>query len=465
MLWFIVSTAFAQPDCIATAPLPSTRPSLSGEAEAVDSDDGRFRVHFTRDGTDTPGGTEGVDGVPEMVWRVLDGLEHGRETFLERGFRPVHPDAGEEGSDAVDVYITHLDSNGYATAVDGVDGETSCYIRINPVLGWVSGEVVESVAIHELHHCVQFAYTTNTHAFMYEATATFEQYRALSDETLAVALDILYVTRLTEPERKLHNTEGRYHYAGFLFLKFWSEYQGEDLARIPALWEQLALTPAWDEALDAAAQTTWGLSLDEVFVDFARFNAFACSRDDGQHYLPDSLGCGADVEVPHTSFEEPTGSASVSLENARYSASYARWEMATEGMLTEMTCAVPSDPEGDLRVLLAHLDGDGELAAFESMRVEPGAVLSLGVPNGAGGSTLAVFASVGEGPVTSTCTLDERDPEEKAGCGCTIGSERTMGWWLLPLLLSLRLRRGDDTPTGSQTMPHGARQGGQNAVC
>jgi hypothetical protein len=384
-----------------------------------------------------------------MVWRVLDGLELGRETFLERGFRSANPDAGEAGSDAIDVYISELDSNGYANVADGTDGEASCYIRINPDLGALGFEVVESVAIHELHHCVQFAYTTDTHAFMYEATATFEQYRALSNETLALALDVLYLTRLSDPEQSLNHTEGRYHYAGFLFLKFWSEYQGADLDRIPALWEQLARTPAWDEALDAAAQTTWGLSLDEVFVDFARFNAFACSRNDGQHYLPGSLECGADLEVPHTLTEESTGSVPVSMENTGYSASYARWEMATEGMLTEMSCTVPSDPEADLRVLLAHLDGDGALETFESMWVEPGARVRLGVPNGAGGSTLAVFASVGEGPAGSICTLDEREPTDKAGCSYATGSSRTMGWWLLPLWISLRRRRGQDNPAGS----------------
>jgi len=377
-----------------------------------------------------------------MVWRVLDGLEHGRETFLERGFRSAHPDAGEEGSDAIDVYISQLDSNGFASVADGADGETSCYIRINPDLGALGGEVVESVAIHELHHCVQFAYTTDTHAFMYEATATFEQYRALSNETLALAVSILYLTRLSEPEQGLNHTQGRYHYAGFVFLKFWSEYKGADLDRIPALWEQLALTPAWDEALDAAAQSNWGLTLDEVFVDYARFNAFACSRDDGQHYLPDFLACNADVEVPHTLIEASTGSASVSLDNTPYAASYARWEMATEGMLTEITCTVPSDPEGDLRVLLAHLDGDGALETFESMWVEPGAGVRLGVPNGAGGSTLAVFASVGEGPVTSTCTLDEQEPEDKAGCSCAARPATGISAiWLC--LVGIILRRRD----------------------
>jgi len=441
LVWFITSTALAQPVCISTQARPSARPTLSGAAEVVDSDDGRFRVHFTRDGDDVPGGVDGADGVPEMVDRVLDGLEIGRQTFLERGYRTAHPDAGEEGSDAIDVYITEIDSNGYATPVDGAADETSCYIRINPDLGTVGGEIVESVAIHELHHCVQFAYTTDTHAFMYEATATFEQYRALEDETLALALDVLYVERLSEPERMLNNTEGRYHYAGFLFMKFWTEYSGLDLDRIPDLWEQLALTPAWDEALDAAAESTWETSLDEVFLQFARFNAFACSRDDGQHYLPDSLECGLDIEVPFTSLEDPTQTASVSLENTPYSASYARWERATKGKLTSMTCAVPSDPDGDLRVLLAHLDADGALVESESMQIEAGAVVTLHEPNGADGSTLAVFASVGEGPVTSTCTLREREPEEKEACGCAVGTSRTMGWWLLPLLLGLAHRR------------------------
>jgi len=411
----------------------SGRPTLSGAVETLDSEDGLFRLHFTREGEDAPGGDEGEDGLPLMVGRVFDGLQLGTLTFEERGYRSVNLDEGEEGSDAIDVYITQLNSNGYANEVQRSDGEASCYIRIESDLGSMGGKIVESVTIHELHHCVQFAYTTDSHAFMYESTATYEQYLALMDESLVLALNVLYIQRLAEPERKLNNKQGRYPYAGFLFMKFWSEYLGPESGRVPALWEQLAQTPQWEEALWLASDSMWGLAFDKVFLDFARYNAFACSRDDGQHYVADSLGCTADMEVPYQSLAEATGSVSVDLEKTRYSASYARWQTATKGMLPELTCSAPSDPDAKLRVLLAQLDGDGQLLDYDTLLVKEEAVLTLSLPNGKRGSTLAVFASVGAEPLSSTCTLREREPMVPE-CGCAVGgSEKLSGWMRLVL--------------------------------
>ena len=424
MLWLLVAMAFAQSDCIVPADVRSGRPTLSGEVETVDSDDGLFRLHFTRQGEDAPGGDEGEDGLPVMVGRIFDGLQFGDLAFQERGYQSFYLDEGAEGSDAIDVYITQLDSNGYANAVTRSDGETSCYIRIDPDLGSMGGKIVQSVAIHELHHCVQFGYTDNSHAFMYEATATYEQYLALMDESLELALNVLYIRRLAEPGQKLNSKQGRYHYAGFLFMKFWSEYGGFDAGRVPALWEQLSQTPQWEEALWAASQRLWGLPFDKIFLEYARYNAFACSRDDGQHYLADSLACSADVQVPYEALPGPAGSVAVLLENTRYSASYARWQSATKGKLSQLSCSAPDDPDGKLRVLLAQLDSEERLLDYDTMVVKEGKVLRLPMPNSQQGSMLAVFASVGAGPVSSTCTLSESEPVVQQ-CGCAQGGKHS----------------------------------------
>ena len=165
------------------------------------------------------------------------------------------------------MYLKEIDANGYANAIEGLDGADSCFIRIDTGLGSTGGKILESVAIHELHHCVQYAYTTETDAFMYEATATFEQYLSTEDDALDIALNVLYVERLEHPEYALATTKGRYHYAGLLFLKFLAEFSSQDLGRLPALWVALEQDSDWEDALWRESRRVWDRSFDEIFLD------------------------------------------------------------------------------------------------------------------------------------------------------------------------------------------------------
>ena len=446
-LFLSLGLADAAPSCVQTQHLRATRPNLSGEVETLDSDSGGFRIHYTMEGVDRAEGGVDEEGVPYMARRVAEAMEEGARIFAQRGYRSVNLDDGREGSDAIDVYLKEIDANGYANVAEGVDGKDSCFVRIDTGLGSTGGQILESVAMHELHHCVQYAYTTETDTFLYEATATFEQYLAIDDDALDIALNILYVDRLEHPEFALANTDGRYHYAGLLFLKFLAEYRSSDLGRIPALWVTLEQEPDWEEALWAEARRVWDQSFDEVFLEYAVYNAFACARDDGAHYDSSYLPCTANVEVPFIERAENTTSVEVSLSEPKYSATYVRWTQPTPGLVPELLCSAPAASTAELRVSWEQLDDTGgALSRTSAVIIDGGTRLVLNTPTPDGATLLATFASTGEAPVVATCVLEEV-ALASSGCTCISASRvplRGSQWflWGLPLLfMGWRLRR------------------------
>lgn len=437
----------AAPHCVQTQHLRAARPNLSGPVQILDSEGGRFRIHYTLEGVDKAEGGVDEAGVPHMARRVAQAMEEGSRAFAKRGYRTENLDDGQEGSEAIDVYLKEIDANGYANVTEGASGTDSCFVRIDNGLGSVGGQILESVAIHELHHCVQYAYTTQTDPFMYEATATFEQYLAIEDEALDIALNVLYVERLEHPEYALAAVQGRYHYAGLLFMKFLAEYGTPDLGRIPALWVALEQEPNWEDAVWSEARRIWDQSFDEVFLEFAVFNGFACARDAGEHYDPSYLPCTANVEVPYTSVAGGTRSVEVALSEPRYSAGYARWIAPTPELIPELICSAPDSGTAELRVAWDQLDASGRVLAHTSTVImENGTRLFSGTPTPQGGTLLATFASTGDAPVSATCVLEEVAPASD-GCACSSTPTASMMslkgmLCMLPLLCAVgRFRR------------------------
>ena len=438
--------AEATEPCTHTQNLRASRPNLSGPVEQLDVMDGEFLIHYTMEGRDKPEGGVDEEGVPRMAHRVADALEEGRLFFGQRGYRTANLDDGQGGSTAIDVYLKEIDANGYANAIEGLDGADSCFIRIDTGLGSTGGKILESVAIHELHHCVQYAYTTETDAFMYEATATFEQYLSTEDDALDIALNVLYVERLEHPEYALATAKGRYHYAGLLFLKFLAEFSSPDLGRLPALWVALEQDSDWEDALWRESRRVWDRSFDEIFLEYSVFNAFACARDDGAHYDSGYLPCTANVEVPYTEMGQGERTLTVSLTEPRYSAGYARWIDPTVGLVPELICSAPSLPTAELRVAWHQLNASGHIVSAQSALIsESGTRLVVDTPTPEGGSLLATFVSTGEEAVSATCVLEELEPE-KSGCGCihvsrTSPSISVLGLGMLGLCLAVRRRQ------------------------
>ncbi len=405
----------------------SERPELSGPEEVVVSDDGWFEIHFTREGKDAPSGPELEGGLPEAVESILDGLDMGKAAFEEAGWRALVRDDGAGGSDAIDIYVRSLDANGYATPVPTSDGSHSCYMQIDGSLGTL-GYITESVAIHELHHCVEYRYSVDVAPWFYESAATHAQYAHLLDPALELALGVLWADRLAGSDRPMNNRDGRFEYSGFLVSKFWADRE-PSANPLPELWEALAGEPDWEAAMDTEAARRWDETLPEAVLELATWNAFACAADDGQHYDDQVLPCIADVTVPFVEWED--GPLEFSHEEGPYTAAYGRIEGDGDGL--EVTCA----GEGRFRIVAVDRDGRraGHADGADGLAWQP--VVE------AGGFAWLVATSDGP-PLDLVCDV-VRVPapvvDPLPACGCISTRTGPVGLWFgLVVLLGLRRR-------------------------
>lgn len=392
---------------------PIGRPVLSGPEQTQDIQG--FRVHYTDEGPDA------VDD-PRYLAEVVRGLSEGRETFEAEGWPAPLPDDGEGGSDAIDVYIVDVDRNGYANPIDRGD-DASCYIRIDPRIP-MAGGAVASVARHELHHCIQFRYRTDLPSWIYESAATYEQYsHAGDDPALELAVGTLWISRLTRPEQRLG--DDRDPYATFLWSKFWAEHTGYDPSRLVDLWEALRTGP-WPEAMDRAAAEAFGESLDDVFVQYALHNRFACANDDGQHYLDDPLPCVADIGVPTEAFED---GLAVVHEERRFTAAY--FDVAPAE--TAESLGIACSGQDGLRTALVTVDDAGQRVATATADPWTGAQW---VTRQAGeGARLVVTGT--DAPLDARCSIVE---PRAAPNGCSTAPRGAL-WLGLAGLAAIRRRR------------------------
>ncbi len=426
--------AQAEVGCTESEERGGARPTLSGPTQTLDSEDGSFRIHWTDEGSDAPTGRADTDGngQPDFLDRILTGLTVGQESYREQGWREVAPDDGAEGTDAVDVYVLGIDANGYAfqtPAAEGGDAGSSCAIHLSSSLGDSLDGILESVAAHELHHCVQYAYTTGAPSWMLEATATHQQYRVFSSPALQAALQILWIGRLSQPQRPLHDLGGRYEYAGFVFLHFWESFGELDRGRPPLLWEALREADGdWIAALDAESERLFGRSFARTFSDYSTWNTFACGRDDGSHYDPVLFPCTLpDTSVPISLVD---GDLQLELPQVPYTAAYA--EILPEGdeRPVELTCGGVGEDGARAQVRLLSLDRFLRAAEVvdASARGDEPFVVRLDDPLDVAGSVLVVVTSSGLDPVRIDCTVQRVEPvlpeppspppPDAAGCGC-----------------------------------------------
>lgn len=414
------------------------RPELSGVEQVLDH--GAFRLHYTATGGDAvpPDDLDG-NGQPDLVDRVAAALDLGEQAYLDAGYRALVPDGGEGGSEALDLYLRVLPVNGYAYPVAVQDGY-SCFMEIDPGLT-SPGQILESVVVHELHHCVQYRYTVQALSWIYEATATYEQYAQVQSTTLQAALDVLWNERLRGADLPLAATDGRFEYAGFALLKFLTDRSGE-AGEVERLWSQLAEQPDWQPALDAF-DGDWR----ELALDFHTWNAFACSRDDGQHYDSASHPCTFPASSVNT---EPLAGDELRFEHAASPGSALYIEAASDaGQVPRLDCTEAVDGAESV-VRLVGVDAAGA----------SGEEVTFDVP-GAGGLTaplaafVAIGASFGAAPSDIRCAVswaeaEEPTPEPPApedegeGCACSAGAGGSLAP-LLFLLVALRAARRSST--------------------
>lgn len=405
-----------------------SRPRLSGPTSSIASADGAFRVHYTHEGVDaTSEADSDDDGVPDDVAAVLDGLVAARAAFLRLGYRDVALDDGTGGDPALDVYLKQIDANGYAYPLEGraADGGAACFVEILPSL---STSLLVSVAGHELHHCVQYRYTTDTHPWIYEASATWEQFRLGDDGVLAAGVQVLWATRLSGADQPIDTRGSRFEYAGFVVLKHLDEAGGPG-GRGPRLWEALAVDPAWDAALDRVAHDAFGADTAGWFVEHALWNAFACGADDDAHYDPDVVGCASPVTVPF----EPASEGDVvtiELERGPYATRYLQVAHNGDPRPVAIRCGAPPDGQG-IAIGLAAADADG--VAGERVAARRGGEVRLAGPVDPDGDTRVAIVATERGGLDVQCEVSRPAlAAEPSTCATSGGS----GAWLALLTLA-----------------------------
>jgi hypothetical protein len=332
--------------CLVAA-LGGGRPTLSGPAEVFDTDDGRFRIHFTRAGGDAVGGGADGDGVPDAVRWAAEGFARVWAEFVDVDGWPVPPgDGGLGGSDHLDVYLRDLDANGYAHG-EPVAAGTSCWMELDPGVATGLGRVTfTSVAAHELHHCLQFAITTGRlSSWIYEATSTYAQYVLYGDQDdlLDLARELLWRLRLSGSASPLDATGQQFEYAGMTWIKYLVDRAGGDRTVVRALWQAMSDAGTWDAGHGAALPAAVGVpSLDAAAIEFATWNWFACDRDDGRHYADDPARCALDGRV-RAAVVDAVPAAGDSPALGRWGAGYVsfRPDCATADVRIEVTPTAP----------------------------------------------------------------------------------------------------------------------------
>lgn len=429
---------------IATAGIPQggargtwDRPALSGPELLLDSEDGFFRIHYTEEGADTVNlRDEDGNGVPDYAERVLGALQLARESYTEAGWRPVVGDMGLGGSNALDVYLRSVNINGYAYALEGeaAEGGYACFIEVDPAL-ITAGLVLESVVVHEVHHCVEYRYGL-TSSWIHEGSATAEQYTLVTDLGLQLALSVLWDLRLSNPQLPVDDRTGNYEYAAFSFFKYWED----DIAQRSAFWESLADQDSteWREHVEAASIDQGLSGFDEAFLGFQADMAFACGLDDGRHWEEGPLQCTTTAAMPVESLAAGTTELSSTHATGAYTTTAHSLPAGGSTDALQVQCTAP----GDIGLALLAVDAEGTLTESE-LALGPSAALAR--PLTTDGAVTILVANLDNEGLDASCTLTRIEPTEwpdtgeepAATCGCTQTGPGSL-WILLPLWLRRR---------------------------
>ena len=183
------------------------RPSLPS---FVDAPSGRFRVHYTTEGTDAvPASDINMDGVPDYVEECVSALELAWRVEVDTlGYLPPPADGGKGGNDAIDVYLRDLSKAGpggssyygltsldtrlqaapaetYTTWID-VDNdfaESDRDARGNASFATFGIDALRVTCAHEFHHVIQCGRygIAGSNRSLYELTSTWMEIRTWPD--------------------------------------------------------------------------------------------------------------------------------------------------------------------------------------------------------------------------------------------------------------------------------------------
>jgi MYXO-CTERM domain-containing protein len=343
-------------------------------------------------------------------------------TVDQEGWRAPGDDMGAGGDSRLDVYLRHLDYNGYAHA-EWHDDHWAAYLEVDPAVANLGGEVLASVAGHELHHAIEYSYSVETHTWVHEASATYAQYR-LFHETAAMvaAVQLLWGLRLDAPEVGLDATGDRMEYAAFVWVKYLVDVTGS--VETPRIWwEIIADEPDWRWSLEELALELGEQDALALFEEYAEWLFFSCEADDGQHWLDDGLGCQLEIGARITQDSDGLPAQWPLDGPAHFGAVYATVELAGDEPLT-VECQGPQDGDWAMRAVALEA---GVARSHRSARGTAGGTAALQIHDLAGADELLVLvANATAAPgAPYECEVREFAVEdvEDDGCACTAAGD------------------------------------------
>lgn len=292
--------------------------ALSGPAWAqpafddfVDSEQYPIRMHWPADVDDET--AQLALGFAEDAWRAQ---------VVEMGF-PAPTTVDDDGNLVPGVFV-YLDPDGHYNMSEPVADNpdtswTDCAVRM--LIASVRDETsLEVTTWHEMSHAVEMAEDCGESAFAYEQTTVAATAMVYPDDDL-LAYYFLPVFQ-DNPHLGLPCTFFAdeqlvyFHFGGALFQIFLEERYGRwDGALLASIWraarqdgtiESVGMYgPSMDvpndpDLLDAIATALAPTTVEEAFVEFARWRAFVGARDDGAHFRDGALWEGSEVQIDRT---------------------------------------------------------------------------------------------------------------------------------------------------------------------
>ncbi|MCB9555931.1 MAG: S8 family serine peptidase [Deltaproteobacteria bacterium] len=261
--------------------------------ESIVSPAGHFRVHFTRQGTNTVELDDAdKDGTPDYVALVAETFDAVHKRYHgELSFRQPFSDQaiadGNGGDERFDVYL--LDFGGVGDGAfrrEGCNakGCTGYMVMENDFSGYgypSTSYAVRILASHEYFHAVQAAYAPSSGALLGEGTAVWA---TESFDPTTVDLETFAGAYLERPDRSLATDPSgplqSFAYSAGLFFAFLSERYGEEMVR--KIWEEIGSAPTWTEVLDAILKRDKSTDFSAAFVEFCRWNTKTAKRADSK---------------------------------------------------------------------------------------------------------------------------------------------------------------------------------------